>query len=118
MLASDTRFPDPLDLAVRLFPPLGAGDGFSEAALADAERRLGVPMPARLRAYCARTGERDEMNRTRYCLIPPLYLFVRDGLLLFSTTDDGSRYAGVPVDAAGADDPPVVLLSSEGGSPR
>lgn len=84
--------------------PLRPGDGFAEADLAAAERRLGVALPAAVRSAYLRSGRRYGSGPDR--LLGPDALRVDAGMLVFRTGRLGEW--AVPADAAAAD-PPVSL---------
>jgi hypothetical protein len=91
--------------------PLLPGDGYDEAELGIAERRLGFPLPAAMRAAYLRFGRRYRNAHDR--LLGPDEVRVDADMLVFRTGDPG-KWA-VPLYAP--EDPPVMLrLSNPGGT--
>lgn len=91
--------------------PLTAADGWDDAALDEAETRLGVPLPAAVREAYRLFGRRDDLTRTRDELLEPKQLYVHDGLLVFRDEDEGAARWGVETSG---DDPPVMIRADLG----
>lgn len=95
-----------LELAeAHLQEPLGAADGWPEAALAEAEARLGRGLPAALRAYYATMGRSPAVAYNE--LVPPGELEPADGYLVFMHENQGVVSWGIRIEDLDADDPEV-----------
>lgn len=91
-----------------VFPPLGPGDGVSEAEVAAAEGRLGFRLPRFLREYYLLAGGRKDLNQSYHHLVAPEDLEVHEGVLVVMEENENVSLWGVPVAEVGQDDPPVV----------
>lgn len=96
-----------------LFRPWQPGDGYDEATIQAAEARLGVRLSATLRNFYQAWGRRRDVTRLGDPLLSPDELKLRDETLLFWVENQGVFYWGVPCEALGEADPPVVV--TEGG---
>ena len=101
-------------LAARFFPPVSNDDGLPEAAVAAAEARLGLSLPARLRALYREFGLRDDLLRASDRLFALEFLTVADGVLVFLSDAPGLRYFGIRAEDVAKDDAPVVVSGSGG----
>lgn len=88
---------------------LAAGDGFGEAELGAAERRLGLPLPAALREAYALLGRRGDLTSNQDILLPPDGFYLNDGALVFRHENQGAASWGIPLAQLGADDPAVEI---------
>ncbi len=92
--------------------PLRAEDGFADADLHEAERRLGVPLPSTLREAYLLFGRRDDLVRNQDRLERPDGLYVREGALVYQTENQGAAEWGVLLDDVGQADPPTFYRAS------
>ncbi|MFD7880375.1 SMI1/KNR4 family protein [Streptomyces sp. NPDC059766] len=89
--------------------PLEPADGFGEAELAAAERRLGVPLPAALREAYGLFGRRSDLTSNHDTLLGPDQLYVADGALVYQTENQGAAFWGVLLTDLEQDDPATVM---------
>lgn len=91
--------------------PLGDGDGWGEAELAAAERRLGITLPLALREAYRLFGRREDLTGNHDVLLSPadLYLDERGEVLVFRHENQGAASWGVVVDDPERSDPAVVI---------
>ncbi|MCO1657146.1 SMI1/KNR4 family protein [Pseudonocardia humida] len=97
--------------AARYASPVAAGDGCTEEELLAAEARLGLPLPAPLRAVYALIGRRTDLTRTQDRLLSPDQVDVDDSgeVLVFRVENQCVAEWGVPLPAVTEPDPPVVF---------
>ncbi|GAA3886263.1 SMI1/KNR4 family protein [Streptomyces sedi] len=95
--------------AERWVSPLKSVDGWSEADLAAAEERLGVPLPAALREAYLLFGRRRDLNSNYDVLLGPAELHVDDAgeALVFRHENQGAASWGILLDCLREDDPAV-----------
>jgi hypothetical protein len=100
--------------------PIGDGDGSDDAELDAAQDRLGVRLPAALRAAYRLFGRRDDLVRVQDDLLRPDELAVepRGGVLLFRVENQNCAQWGVPLDAMDHPDPPVLYHFGGFGGPE
>lgn len=94
------------------YRPLQAADGFSEAELAAAEKKLGFRLPAALREWYALAGKRDDVWSKQDDSEFPPYLR-RDGeneALIIRVENQGCELWGIRSRDLGQEDPPVVEI--------
>ncbi len=89
--------------------PLVPGDGFTDAELDAAERRLGLRLPAALREAYRLFGRRADLTSSHDVLLTPDELHVLDGALVYRAENQGCAHWGVPLDELGREDPPTVV---------
>ncbi len=89
--------------------PLGPGDGFTDAELDAAERRLGLRLPVALREAYRLFGRRADLTSSQDVLLTPDELHVLDGALVFRAENQGCAHWGVPLDGLDREDPPTVF---------
>jgi hypothetical protein len=104
-----------LEMAERLFPHLQKRDGTSESELKAAEKRLGFPLPAELRAMYRLAGRRRDLHAAHDRLALPINLItVNKALVFYEAADRTAAWAIRRSDIAlGTDDPPVVTAHNE-----
>jgi uncharacterized protein (TIGR02996 family) len=102
------------------FRPLRVGDGFSEAELAEAESRLGFPLPAALREWYALSGRRGDVWSTQDDLLglQDLKLDREDNALLFRRECQVCDWWGIRAEDLTSEDPPVFRFDSRVSRPR
>ncbi|WP_316527708.1 SMI1/KNR4 family protein [Kitasatospora brasiliensis] len=88
--------------------PLGPEDGFTDAELDAAERRLGLRLPAALREAYRLFGRRADLTSSHDVLLTPDELHVLDGALVYRAENQGCAHWGVPLADLGREDPPTV----------
>jgi hypothetical protein len=100
------------DFAREWVAPLAAGDGFSEAELADAEARLGLGLPAALREAYLLLGRREDLTSNHDVLLSPdrLYIDDRKDALVFRHENQGACSWGVLLSDLDQADPAVHML--------
>lgn len=91
--------------------PLVDGDGWRDAELEAAERRLGVPLPAALREAYRLFGRRRDLTSNQDTLLDPAELYVEPTgeALIFRVESQGFAHWGVLTADLGQPDPPVVV---------
>ncbi|MFJ6619831.1 SMI1/KNR4 family protein [Kitasatospora sp. NPDC091335] len=89
--------------------PLGPGDGFTEAELDAAERRLGLRLPPALREAYRLFGRRADLTSSQDVLLTPDELRVLDGALVYRAENQGCAHWGVLLDDLALEDPPTVI---------
>jgi cell wall assembly regulator SMI1 len=76
--------------------PLGAGDGWDEADLAEAEERLGVSFPAAFREAYLLLGRREDLTSNHAVLLSPARLYLDDEkVLVFREENQGAAFWGM-----------------------
>ncbi|MEE1783887.1 SMI1/KNR4 family protein [Streptomyces sp. SP17BM10] len=88
--------------------PLGPGDGFADAELDAAQRRLGLRLPAALREAYRLFGRRADLTSSHNTLLTPDELYVLDGALVYQAENQGCAHWGIPLAELAADDPATV----------
>ncbi|MEV7025632.1 SMI1/KNR4 family protein [Kitasatospora sp. NPDC093558] len=88
--------------------PLGPGDGFADAELDAAERRLGLRLPAALREAYRLFGRRADLTSSHNTLLTPDELYVLDGALVYQAENQGCAHWGIPLAELAEDDPATV----------
>lgn len=88
--------------------PLGPDDGFTDAELDTAERRLGLRLPVALREAYRLFGRRADLTSSQDVLLTPDELHVLDGALVYRAENQGCAHWGVLLDDLGREDPPTV----------
>lgn len=91
--------------------PISATDGWDDAALGEAETRLGVALPAAVREAYRLFGRRDDLTRNQDELLEPKQLYVHDGLLVFRDEDEDEGAARWGVQISGTD--PRVMMRAD-----
>lgn len=117
-------------LAAATGRPLADGDGVPADELAEAESRLGVPLPAALREAYLLFGRRADLTAAQDRLLAPGQLRIGDGdgdsdsdagaVLVFRVENQHNASWGVPLEAGAAadsDDPPALLGIGDGWLP-
>ena len=99
-------------LAKRLLRPLGKSDGFSETAISQAEKRLGLTLPHVLREFYLLAGTRKDINETYNRLLAPEDLLIDDNTLVFYEENQAACVWGVAVSNLSGGDPPVARKDS------
>ena len=99
--------------------PLAPGDGCSEDVLRAAEDRLGVRIPAALRAAYLLFGGRRDLTACQDPLLPPDRLRMDHAAQVIVFRSENQRCAEWGVAATGwnAEDPPVYVRQLPGGRP-
>ena len=93
--------------------PLGKTAGVSPAALAAAEKSLGVVVPAALKAYYEVAGNERRLNQAHNRLLPPGEWRVAHQRLVFLEENQAVVYWGVSVRNPQKDDPPVSQAQND-----
>ncbi|MFI2607514.1 SMI1/KNR4 family protein [Kitasatospora sp. NPDC018619] len=88
--------------------PLGPDDGFTDAELDAAERRLGLRLPVALREAYRLFGRRADLTSSHDVLLTPDELYVLDGALVYRAENQGCAHWGVRLEDLGLADPPTV----------
>ncbi|WP_308294009.1 SMI1/KNR4 family protein [Streptomyces sp. UNOC14_S4] len=90
---------------------LGSDDGWTEAELAAAEKRLGVRLPAALREAYLLFGRRQDLTSNHDVLLGPAELYVDDvkEALVFRHENQGAASWGILLDSLQDDDPAVFI---------
>ncbi|MFB0632413.1 SMI1/KNR4 family protein [Streptomyces sp. AB3(2024)] len=90
---------------------LESGDGWAEADLVAAEKRLGVPLPTALREAYLLFGRRRDLTGNHDVLLGPAELYVDDAdqALVFRHENQGAASWGILLDNLRDDDPAVVI---------
>jgi len=94
-------------LAKRLLRPLGKSDGFLEATISEAEKRLGLTLPHVLREFYVLAGTRKDINETYNRLLAPEDLLIDDNALVFYEENQAACVWSVAVSNLSEVDPPV-----------
>lgn len=102
-----------LAMAARLFPRIVKKDGVPESELKTAEKKLGHPIPAALRAIYRLSGRRRDLHAAHDRLRPPNMLIVQEGALVFYEKSDNTAAWGIQTANLAAEDPPVVYAVNE-----
>ncbi|GAA1814836.1 SMI1/KNR4 family protein [Planosporangium flavigriseum] len=99
------------DFAASWLTPLADGDGWSDAELDAAERRLGVRLPAALREAYGLFGRRRDLTSNQDTLLDPaeLYLEPTGEALIFRAESQGFAHWGVLAADLNQPDPPVMV---------
>ncbi|MFJ9773073.1 SMI1/KNR4 family protein [Kitasatospora sp. NPDC101157] len=88
--------------------PLTPRDGFTDAELDAAERRLGLRLPVALREAYRLFGRRADLTSSQDVLLTPDELHVLDGALVYRAENQGCAHWGVLLDDLAQEDPPTV----------
>ncbi|WP_460110891.1 SMI1/KNR4 family protein [Streptomyces sp. YKOK-J1] len=90
---------------------LGRDDGWTEADIEAAERRLGLRLPAALREAYALFGLRRDLTSNHDVLLGPAELYVDDAkeALVFRHENQGASSWGILLDSLPDDDPAVAI---------
>ncbi|MGW1227763.1 SMI1/KNR4 family protein [Streptomyces sp. NPDC001515] len=90
---------------------LDGSDGWTEADLAAAEARLGIPLPAALREAYALFGRRRDLTSNHDVLLDPAHLYIDEAreALVFRHENQGAASWGVLLEHLPADDPSVFI---------
>lgn len=102
-----------LDMAQRLFPPIGKRDGLPEGELKAAESRLGFALPAELRTMYRTAGRRRDLHEAWDRLVPPKNLLTVNHVLVIYEEHDRLAAWGIRHADLAADDPPIVRAKNE-----
>ncbi|MFJ2867595.1 SMI1/KNR4 family protein [Kitasatospora sp. NPDC087314] len=89
--------------------PLRPGDGFTDAELDAAERRLGLRLPVALREAYRLFGRRADLTSNQDVLLTPEELFVQDGALAYRAENQACAHWGVLLADLDQEDPPTVI---------
>ncbi|MFF3333507.1 SMI1/KNR4 family protein [Streptomyces sp. NPDC002888] len=89
--------------------PLEPGDGWSAEAVAGAERRLGVALPAALREAYVLFGRRTDLTSNHDTLLGPDELYVSDGALVYRVENQGCAFWGVALEDLERADPGTLI---------
>jgi hypothetical protein len=97
--------------AAHWLTPLTNGDGYADAQLDAAERRLRVRLPAALREAYGAFGRRRDLTSNQDTLLSPdeLYLEAAGEALIFRVESQGFARWGVLTPDLDKPDPPVVI---------
>ncbi|MEV0038829.1 hypothetical protein [Streptomyces sp. NPDC050804] len=98
--------------------PLGAGDGYGEWEIADAERRLGFALPVAVREAYGLFGRRRDLTSNQDRLLAPRELVVREGALVYRVENQYAAEWGVLLADLDQDDPPVYVRGAAGSPGR
>ena len=104
-------------LVKRLLRPVGKSDGFSEAAISEAEQRLGLKLPRLLHEFYLLTGTREDINGTYNRLLDPEDLFIDSDTLVFYEENQAICVWGVALGNLNEENPPVVRKDSTDEAP-
>lgn len=102
-----------LEMAQRLFPPIGKRDGLPEGELKASEARLGYALPSALRSMYRTAGRRHDLHDAWDRLIPPKNLRTVNHALVFYEEHDRLAAWGIRHDDLTTEDPPVLRASNE-----
>ncbi len=102
-----------LELVNRLFPKLKKRDGDPEGELKDAEKRLGLTLPAALREMYRLAGRRHDLHAAHDRLVLPKNLIKVHGALVFYEEHERLSAWGIPLTEIELEDPPVVSARNE-----
>jgi hypothetical protein len=91
-------------------------DGLTEAAVTGCERRLGVRLPAAVRAYYLTAGRLDRINRAHNLLFGLDELRIEDSHLLFMEENQAVVHWGIPARRLSQDDPVVYQRANADGA--
>ncbi|MEU4164092.1 hypothetical protein [Actinoplanes sp. NPDC026670] len=106
------------ELTSTLGRPLTDGDGIDTDLLRAAEDRLGYPLPAALREAYLLFGRRRDLTAAQDELVWPQNLTTApEGVLVFRVEAQHCASWGVPEQAVGQDDPPVLVNNGDGWEP-
>jgi hypothetical protein len=97
--------------------PLAPDDGLPEAIVSEAEARLGLKLPAVLRAYLLMAGRFDQFNLAHNRLLRPEKWFLDGGKLVFLEENQGVVSWGVEASHSPDDDTPVYQAPNVRGQP-
>ncbi|MEU3464534.1 SMI1/KNR4 family protein [Streptomyces sp. NPDC006733] len=97
------------DFAAFWQQPLQTGDGWSVAQVEAAERRLGLALPAALRAAYLLLGRRGDLTSNYDTLLRPDELHVVDGALVYRVENQGAACWGIRLADLEQDDPGTVM---------
>ncbi|QIQ04233.1 SMI1/KNR4 family protein [Streptomyces liangshanensis] len=97
------------DFAAHWQQPLQPGDGWSEAEVEAAERRLGLVLPAALREAYLLLGRRTDLTSNHDTLLKPDELDVLDGALVYRVENQGAASWGVLLADLDKEDPGTVI---------
>jgi hypothetical protein len=92
----------------------GPSHGYSERALAAAEKQLGRPIPARLRDVYRLVGKHPAFTKGHNQLVAPERLAMKEGLLIFQRECQGVCSHAFREADLGLLDPPVKQRSQRG----
>jgi hypothetical protein len=97
--------------AANWLTPLADGDGWNDAELDAAERRLGVRLPAAVREAYGLFGRRRDLTSNQDTLLDPaeLYLEPAGEALIFRVESQGFAHWGVLTADLDQPDPPVMV---------
>jgi hypothetical protein len=89
--------------------PLGPQDGWNAEAVAEAEHRLGVALPAALREAYLLFGRRADLTSNHDTLLGPDELYVSDGALVYQVENQGCAFWGVALEDLARADPGTLI---------
>ena len=92
---------------VSVFLPWQQNDGYDSETLVMAESRLNLCLPVVLKHFYRAWGRRDDITRFRENLLPPEYLSVQSGFLVFAEENQAVYQWGIPCDFLKHENPPV-----------
>jgi hypothetical protein len=88
------------------------GDGYDEEAIASAEARCRVQLPAILRAFYATWGRRRDLTQMNEHLLAPDEWVVHSNALLFCVENQSCAYWALPLESLVEAVPPVVVAEA------
>jgi hypothetical protein len=91
-----------------LYLPWQPGDGYEESAIAAAEDRLGICLPAPLRSFYQTWGRRKEMTCLNHPLLGPTEWILRPDALIFCVENQATSYWAILREDLGKVNPAVV----------
>ena len=91
-----------------LYHPWQPGDGYEESAIAAAEDRPGIRLPAPLRSFYQTWGRRKEMTRLNHPLLGPASWILRPDALIFCVENQATGYWAILREDLGKVNPAVV----------
>jgi hypothetical protein len=86
-----------------------ANHGYGKSEVAAAERKLGAPLPAVLRAYYATAGEHPACRKALHRLVPVTRLRRDARGLVFLREQQGVAFYAILAEDLGRDDPPAFI---------
>src|SRR5690349_20206525 len=97
------------------YEPLSERDGYDASDLDEAERQLGIRLPAAFREWYALAGRRPDIWSRQDHFLFPSELRVRDDTLVFYVENQAVVEWGIALSSLEEADPPVVVLGYDVG---
>ncbi|MBE9040924.1 hypothetical protein IQ235_09045 [Oscillatoriales cyanobacterium LEGE 11467] len=97
------------DFIDRWYQPVITNDGYREAEIVAAERKLQLRLPAALTEWYLLFGNRDDIWQTQDSLCAPGDLCLDEDGLRFYDENQGCFHWSIPTANLNEDDPPVIL---------